>query len=141
LKRIAQIYARKGYEKGMEKARKEAASILDEARKRAESMGSRVSSFFAGLMQTWHEPTAEAKAEKEKAKRQVEQERDKRQKAEKAAKEQADKRIVTIANELQVAKARLEASERELLRLEDENHRFKKRISLEMPQKFEKSAI
>jgi uncharacterized protein involved in exopolysaccharide biosynthesis len=92
-------------------------------------------------MQTWHEPTAEAKAEKEKAKRQVEQERDKRQKAEKAAKEQADKRIVTIANELQVAKARLEASERELLRLEDENHRFKKRISLEMPQKFEKSAI
>jgi hypothetical protein len=62
LKRIAQIYARKGYEKGMEKARKEAASILDEARKRAESMGSRVSSFFAGLMHPWHEPPASAKA-------------------------------------------------------------------------------
>ena len=141
LKRIALIYAKKGYKQGIEKAKIEAAAIIEEAQKKADAIGSRFSAFFAGLLQGWHQPTAEAKAEKERAERQAEQERDKRKMAENAAKEQAEKRVIAIANELQDTKARLEASERDVLKLEEENNRFKQKIFLEMPQRFPKNAI
>ncbi|MFT7724001.1 MAG: plasmid recombination protein [Roseateles sp.] len=113
-KKVAQVHANKGYNKGKAQAEEKAKAIIENSQKKANSIGNKAASLVAGVIGGWHEPTARAKAETEKANALAENERKKRLEAEKKAKEEADRRVAAVGNQITIEKSKNAELEKEV---------------------------
>lgn len=92
---------------------------LKQAEEKAKKLGSKVGNWFAGALGGFHKPTAQALELVEKSQEEAEKKKKKADAYVKQAKEWADKRVATVANQITVEKSKSVELEKELSRAEE----------------------